>query len=242
MDFFGSLADRYDSLRAEDPPYLPTISGLIRRFGNRCILDLGCGTGKIAEKVLQVADINLIGIDISPQMLYKFVSKNTKAKLICASVENLPILNNVADGIICIYLIHLLKNPEVVLKEFRRVLNKGWIVIVSAPHHYIKVHPLNMFFPSFSRIDLARFPTEDSMVSWLRNAGFSSIEMQYCSVFRKWYTREYFEKVKNKFISTLSLLPENEFNEGLKLMEEFIKRGENVDSLPWESVVITGFV
>jgi hypothetical protein len=92
------------------------------------------------------------------------------------------------------------------------------------------------------KIDLARFPSDMDIVKFLKDAGFNDIEVQYCSVFRKWYSFEYLEKVKSKFISTLSLLPEEEFRAGIKRMEEFIRSGENLESQPWESLVIIGYV
>lgn len=242
MDLFDSLADKYDTLRGENLPYISKLLGLIRRFDSKFVLDIGCGTGKVAEKILQEADVELIGVDISQKMLAKFSTKSTGAKLICASGEALPFGDGVADGIMCIYLLHLLRDPQKALREFRRVLKKGWILIVSAPHHFIRLHPLNKFFPSFMKIDLARFPLDEDIISFLKEAGFSSIEVQYCSVFRKWYSQEYLERVKSRFISTLRLLPEEEFLMGVKQMEEFLQRGEEFHSLPWESIVVIGYV
>ncbi|MCX8064512.1 MAG: class I SAM-dependent methyltransferase [Candidatus Hydrogenedentes bacterium] len=242
MDLFGDLADRYDLLRSDNPPYLSILLCLIRRFNNKLILDLGCGTGNISEKILKEADVNIIGLDLSASMLGKFNAKRTRASLICASAENIPLTDSSVDGIMCIYLIHLLKEPKRALKSMKRMLNKGWILIVSAPHHFIKKHPLNVFFPSFRDIDLSRFPSEEEIVNWLADAGFSSIETQYCAVFRKWYSQEYLEKTKSRFISTLKLLPEEEFKTGLKKMEKYIENEKEFLPSPWESFVIIGYV
>lgn len=242
MDLFSELADKYDSLRSENPPYLSAILSLIKRFNNKWILDLGCGTGLISEKILKVFEVGVIAIDISPQMLCRFAEKQTNAHLLCASAEKLPFVNDVVDGVICIYLLHLLKEPRKVICAIRNMMTKGWILIVTAPHNFIRKHPLNLFFPSFKDIDLSRFPAEEQIINWLVEAGFNSVETQYCGVFRKWYSKEYLEKTKSKFISTLRLLSEEEFARGIKQMEEFINSQEYDIPLPWESFLAIGYV
>ncbi|HUJ26194.1 MAG TPA: class I SAM-dependent methyltransferase [Myxococcales bacterium] len=65
---YGAMAARYDSHVAVHAYYFPRLRRFLRRFarpGTR-VLDVGCGTGLVTR---HVRDAEVIGLDLSPQML-----------------------------------------------------------------------------------------------------------------------------------------------------------------------------
>lgn len=241
MNLFDKFADNYDEVRQGSTPYLFGILSILKQSQSQKILDLGCGTGNLFQELCRYQNGTFVGLDISEKMLQKAKEKRIPADWICASAENIPFQNDSFDSIVGIYALHLLKNIPLVLSECRRVLNKGWVLFVSAPHQFIVNHPLNQFFPSFSKMDLSRFPTEEQIEDMLLHAGFSNLKREYYAVMRDWLSDEYIQKVKSKFISTLRLIPDDEFNEGIKKMGEATSNTPSGKPVPWESVLIMGF-
>lgn len=241
MNLFDTCADQYDQFRTGSAPYLFTVISLLRQYKTKTLLDLGCGTGNLFYQLSQHWKGNCVGLDISINMLKKAYEKNLTASWIRADIHNIPCRDDSFDGIAGIYVLHLLDNIPQILAECRRVLEKGLLFFISAPHHFIINHPLNQFFPSFSEIDTQRFPKEDEMVDMLIKAGFYNIRQEYYVSVRDWLSEEYLEKIRSKFISTLRLIPNDEFNKGLEKMEEEIQKGSTPKLIPWESVLIIGF-
>ncbi len=241
MDLFNKCAENYDQFRKGSTPYLFTIISLLKRFKNRNILDLGCGTGNLFLQLSPHWKGNYVGIDISEKMLRKAQEKKISAEWIYADVRNIPCQDASFDGITGIYVLHLLDDISRILTESRRILKSGWVVFVSAPHHFIKNHPLNQFFPSFSKIDIQRFPEEEKIVDLLKGKGFYNIRREYYISVRDWLSEEYLEKIRSKFISTLRLIPQDEFEEGLIKMQEEVSKSSYQKLIPWESVLIMGF-
>ncbi|HOQ33020.1 MAG TPA: methyltransferase domain-containing protein [Candidatus Hydrogenedens sp.] len=241
MNLFDSCADQYDQFRTGSAPYLFTAISLLKQFKTEALLDLGCGTGNLFYQLSQHWRGNCVGLDISVNMLKKAYEKNLPATWVRADIQNIPCCDNAFDGIAGVYVLHLLNNIPQMLTECRRVLKRGWVFFVSAPHHFIKNHPLNQFFPSFSKIDSQRFPREEQIIEILKKSGFYNIRQEYYISVRDWLSEEYLQKVKSKFISTLRLIPEDEFNEGLIKMQEEVLKNLSPKLIPWESVLIIGF-
>ena len=69
------------------------------------ILDAGCGTGIIGEKLQEYGYTNVDGLDISPEMLKIAEKKGLYKKTYCeplAKDHKLPILDGEYDSLICV--------------------------------------------------------------------------------------------------------------------------------------------
>ena len=74
-DFSDTLAYRWDELCYHDPEKL---NDILRRTGLRKglrILDIGCGTGVLESYLLPYSPLQIVGVDISPEMIEKARSK-----------------------------------------------------------------------------------------------------------------------------------------------------------------------
>lgn len=129
---FDDIAPIYDETRVVpdwvlDEFYKKTLEKEIRSNPNLVILDAGIGTGRTIGPLLNLG-INLIGIDISKEMLKKaserLAGRVTKSQvsLIIGDVAQLPFRDCSFDVVIAVHLLHLLKNWKQAIRETRRVL------------------------------------------------------------------------------------------------------------------------
>ncbi len=72
-------------------------------------------------------------------------------------------------------------------------------------------------------MDKKRFPEISKLDYFFQSAGFKDIEHEELIISKIPIDIDYLEKVKNKFISTFFLLPENEFKAGVEKLDQFIK-------------------
>ncbi|KYK34166.1 MAG: class I SAM-dependent methyltransferase [Theionarchaea archaeon] len=91
------------------------------------ILDLGCGTGLLAEYLQR----NVIGVDISLNMLKK---AKTKERVIRADMDFLPFRTSVFDAVLSFTSVQNLPSLDYVFKEVRRVLKKEHPFIFTMLH------------------------------------------------------------------------------------------------------------
>jgi len=107
---------------------------LIRRFFKemkrcgewRLALDLGCGTGNLVGKLLEVFHY-VVGLDISREVLKKCKTKHGKRNLECvlADCEHLPFCDNIFN-LVCLYsVLHHIPSPLLCLKEIYRTMKLG---------------------------------------------------------------------------------------------------------------------
>ncbi len=97
------------------------------------VLDLGCGTGLFAEKIMNKVEL-FVGIDISTGMLLKAKSKFSKKSnvhLINSDIDHLPLKDDVFDHA---FIFTIFRNPSEILriiKELEHVMNFNSTIIMS---------------------------------------------------------------------------------------------------------------
>ena len=112
-----------------------------RNFDNsKKILDLGCGTGVLIEKLLNNG-MNVVGMDLSEDMLSLAFEKTRaypqeKSLLLQGDSEALPFDNKRFDLIACLGVIAFLKDEGLAIKEMHRILRKNGILILSFRNKY----------------------------------------------------------------------------------------------------------
>ena len=96
------------------------------------ILEVGCGDGRISSLLAKYRDDPLVGVDISREMLRKYVEREgiSGLQLIHCDAENLPFKDDSFNGMICIQTLVHLPNAEVVIDESSRILRDGGKLIL----------------------------------------------------------------------------------------------------------------
>lgn len=111
---------------------LNNLESELNNYANPRILDAGCGTGKIALKLLKKG-FNITLLDISPKSLEiarnKIERENIRAEYYTASCEETPFENNKFDIVMLNgAVISYTPDPEKLLAEVNRILKRGGMI------------------------------------------------------------------------------------------------------------------
>lgn len=104
---------------------------------SQVIVDVGTGTGDFAIAALKKCpEAKVIGVDISETMLALAKSKSRSNKvtdqynLLCADGLKLPLKDEVADGLLCAFVIRNFEDLTEGLKEMVRILKPGGVALI----------------------------------------------------------------------------------------------------------------
>ena len=99
------------------------------------ILDVGCGTGRLASRILsEFPNTHVTGLDLSSKMLAKAKSNcsvfGDRLTLVEGDSENLPFELGSFDLAVCVHSFHHYPNQLEVTKELQRVLSPGGMTLL----------------------------------------------------------------------------------------------------------------
>lgn len=202
------------------------------------MLDVGCGTGLLAAE-LAARGAKVWGVDPSPEMLgeaRRRLPRSVGLKL--GEAEALPFRDGWFERAILRLVVHLVDRGRAI-PELARVLAPGGRALLATfrPEHFERIW-LNAYFPSIPRIDRARFPDPASLTIELREAGFADVATRPLSQRRLVTREEAIERIRSRFISSLHLVPDAEFREGLARAERELP-AQIEYGLEWAIVVAT---
>ena len=241
VDYTG-ISKTYDEFRSYPKSLIEALIEFAGIKEGMRILDLGCGTGNVASQLLELINVKIIGVDLSLPMLE--VAKEKSLDVICANADNsqLPFCDSSFDTIVGAYVFHQIDNLRFLFSECHRILRAGALVFLTSSHHQIDhQHPIiKQFFPGCIDIDKNRFPDIPEVYSLLHSAGFQDIKNRELLVENIPMDQDYLRKVQGKYVSTYRLLPQKEFDLGVKRLEAFIKAGSQPELREWRSTLVSG--
>jgi len=223
---FAEMAPHYDQLRplrTADQRRLEQLVGALALEPADLVIEVGCGTGRMTLPLAHLTPAQVMGVDSEPAMLEIARAKDPQGRVRweTGSAYRLPAPDGRAALVLMSMVVHLIKQPGRAFAEARRVLRPGGQVVIwtFTPEH-IAGFFLNRYFPSIQRIDTERFPTPTRLERSLRGAGFSQVIIERERETGDVEVSDLVDRVRGRYISTLSLLPPLEFRLGLQQLEE----------------------
>lgn len=137
--FFNSIADDWDELNKEVLGDFSLPNEVRNSVPKNCkiAVDLGCGTGEVLEKLLEVSAM-AIGVDGSPKMLdlarRRFndnINKLANLSFRIGELDHLPLRDSEANFACINLVLHHLSEPKIAIDEIYRVLSAKGIVFIS---------------------------------------------------------------------------------------------------------------
>ena len=224
---YSKIAEYYDKVR---PMPADVWSSKIIEYGeieeNCAVLDVGCGTGRFPLGISAVKNSVVCALDPSIEMLKQAVEKDKSRDVlwIQGDGQKLPFRDGFFNCVYMTLVIHHIEDKEMALREVYRTLKKGGsCVIMTNSHSRIKRHILRDF-PGVVALDLRKFPTLPSVKKLMVKVGFREVHHHRVQHDEYMPTDEYLERVKNKYVSTLTLLSEEAFQRGFKVFQQRVKR------------------
>ena len=173
--FFDLWSRVYDLRPVQWAIYRPVqeaVLGELRRPPARRILDVGCGTGILTERLARQLDAELVcGCDFSMGMLEQAVARRS-GPWVQADAQHLPVAEGAVDVVVSTESFHWFPDPDAALAELRRVL---------VPSGRLLVGVVNMRGASMSRAasafaarfgEPAQWTTRAEMKRRVERAGF----------------------------------------------------------------------
>jgi len=126
--YFNDLADSWESKQSNESEKIEELLSRLNLKNSDSILDIGCGAGvlfpffeKLSHKKSQI-----FAVDFAESMA-KTASLNCykNIKVICGDSQNLPFKNSCFDRIVAFHVFPHIKEKQVALQEFWRVLMPG---------------------------------------------------------------------------------------------------------------------
>lgn len=225
---FDALAPDYDRLRSGGGWQEVTERSLALLAGATRLIDVGCGTGRFAVLAHERLGCRVWGIDSSPGMLEQARARPGAASIgwRSARAERLPFRAGWFDAAHLHLVLHLVDDRAAALAELGRVLAAGGrVVIATFELDHFGVFHLAPYFPSIERNDRARFPDPDAVVTELTAAGFEQVERIRVSTRVEVEPATVLERVRARYISSLSELDEREYRDGLERLEREVLAG-----------------
>ena len=214
---FGARARVYDTLRPTDAAWWEAFVALMELgdLRGRRVLDIGCGTGRLAAALAEEAGAKVWGIDESSEMVA--VARETVPAGVGirqGRAEQLPFRDSWFDRVVMSLVIHLV-DRALALGEARRVVPADGRVAISTFHpDHFATYWLNPYFPSIREIDEARFPTPEALRIELAEAGFPRFESRRLTSDLAIDRDEALARIRGRHISTFDLLPAGEIEDG----------------------------
>jgi SAM-dependent methyltransferase len=212
---FDRCAARYDELRPVDANWWQVFDALVDAGGlrGRRMLEVGCGTGRLAAALAERAGAEVTAVDASRAMVEQARARGVDASQ--ARAESLPFPDASFEAVVMRMAVHLLERP-VALAEAARVLTPGGTLALATedPSSFEQIW-FTRFFPSVPALDRARFPDAASLRAELAAAGIDDVRVDGLVQDRTITRARALEVIAAKVISTFELLPPDEYDAGL---------------------------
>jgi SAM-dependent methyltransferase len=231
---FAEIAPRYDALRplsAGDRTRLETMLHDAALQEGDLVVEVGCGTGRLALPLSAMTPARVVGLDTEARMLEVARGKDATGRVEWArgSAYRLPVADDGAALVVMVMVVHLLRQRVRAFTEARRILRPGGQLSLwtFTPRH-VEDFYLNPYFPSIAAIDRPRFPSAAVLSAELRRGGFADVRVELRDEPRKISIADVVDRVRGRYISTLAMLPPLEYRLGLQQLEEMLAQDRSI--------------
>lgn len=142
LQYEAASADGYDAkyhaalaYRQMDHRIAMAIAGAVKGEGRAIdLLDVGCGPGSLVPALREIGSVNIVGIDLSPEMIEIARERYPTARFEVGDVEALAFPDASFDAVLCSGMLHHLAALDGAMAQIARVLRPGGIMLAREPN------------------------------------------------------------------------------------------------------------
>ncbi|MFL5886617.1 MAG: class I SAM-dependent methyltransferase [Thermoleophilaceae bacterium] len=190
------------------------------------VADVGCGIGMYSDLLAEGIDATVVGVDPSARMreVAEREHAHPRVRYVAGSAEELPLADASCDAALMSNVLHHVADRDACARELHRVLRPGGLLLLRGSRRInLGSFPFFEYFPTALAIDRERVPSADEVLEIFAGrfvqAAHEQIAQDSASSFR-----EYTERIATRSISTLELISDEEFEEGIARMREVAER------------------
>jgi ubiquinone/menaquinone biosynthesis C-methylase UbiE len=216
---FDRCAARYDELRPVDDNWWELYETIVRAGALRGarVLEVGCGTGRLA-KALEERDMARVwALDASAEMVERAKSLGVNARV--ARAEALPFKRGWFDAAVLRMVAHLVDRPRAFAETERILAPDGRLVVATEDPPSFDDVWFAPYFPSVPELERSRFPDEERLRAELAAAGLPDVRVERLAQERRITRDQALDVLRSRAYSTFDLLPPDEYERGLARAE-----------------------
>jgi SAM-dependent methyltransferase len=223
----------YDALAADYARHRRVHPGVVRHLvesgrigaGSR-VLEVGCGTGNYLLTLRELTGCAAVGIDPSAEMLGKASARpgGESVTWVHGRAEALPFLDASLDLIFSVDVIHHVADRAAYFREARRLLSPADRIctVTDSANDIVRRRPLSSHFPETIPVELARYPSIETLSEELRAAGFADLAEEHVELA---YDLTDAAPYRAHAFSSLLLIPKDALTRGLARLERDLAAG-----------------
>ena len=193
------------------------------------ILEVGTGTGRISIPLLE-RGADLVGCDLSAKMLLRQREKYPAARLLQSDAVFLPFPSALFDALLTVHVMHLIGPWREALREFRRVLREGGILLNVRTYEmvnkairwrirdhwrkWLKTHGVDIRHPGAQ--------DEEELRAELRGMGARLEEVEVVRYTHRFSLRVILEHYGNRVFSDTWSIPEDLYQASLDELRDWV--------------------
>jgi len=127
---YAEQAKTYDRTRGASPTVVRTVARHLGSPDHRSLLDIAGGTGNYAQ-AFEARGFRLFILDVQFEMLRRAAAKGLRGRCVAGDAVRLPFRDGSCDCAIIVNAIHLFDDVAGALREARRVMRKGPLVLTA---------------------------------------------------------------------------------------------------------------
>lgn len=224
---FDRAANYYDNTRRLLAPIeqygIPAIQQMLGSQAR--VLEAGCGTGRISMPLME-RGVDLVGCDISSQMLKRFQEKYPSPRIVQTDASLLPFPSAHFDAVLTVHVLHLIPVWREVLREFKRVLASGGLYLNVRTWDLVKnstSEKIRDFWRGWMQdhgIDALTIGLRShrELIEELQSIGAEVSEVEAVRYSDSIHLRQEIEHFEQRLYSETWDIPDDVFNKGIKAL------------------------
>jgi SAM-dependent methyltransferase len=133
---YDRAAACYDATRALPPEAIEAATATLRSLtGTEArVLEVGAGTGRFSVGLAE-SGVRMKALDLSAEMLARLRAKSGEIPVVRGVADRLPFAGGKFDAVLFLHVLHLVPDVQDALREARRVVRSGGVVIAGQNRH-----------------------------------------------------------------------------------------------------------